>query len=75
MKREEFEEEDDQYHNMIMRYEWQHFYKTWEMKMKSIFGDSEEDDEAVVEGDYEWKPGDSLNRLNEQSFKENIKKM
>jgi hypothetical protein len=42
--------------------------------MESIFGKPKSED-PVVEDDYEWTPGESLNRLNEPSFKENIKKM
>lgn len=44
--------------------------------MKSIFGDQKGEDDGVVrEGDFEWEPGESLNRLNDPSFKENVKNL
>ena len=74
MKREEFEDEDDQFHAMIMRYEWKHYWKSWELKMKSIFGTKEEDN-VVEDGEYSWEPGESLKRLDDPNFKENVKSL
>lgn len=42
MSREEFEQEDDQYHAMIMKYHWKHFWGTFEAKAKAIFGEGKE---------------------------------
>ena len=42
MSREEFEQEDDQYHAMMMKYHWKHFWGTFEAKAKAIFGEGKE---------------------------------
>lgn len=61
---------------MIMRYEWLHFWKTWELKLKTIFGepDNPNPDTVKIDG-YEWKPSNSLDRFNDPAFLENIEKL
>jgi hypothetical protein len=61
-----------------MKYEWLHYWKTWELKMKSIFGTNENQDNetfSMDEDQYHWESGDSIKRFDDPSFKENVKKL
>lgn len=63
---------------MIMKYEWLHFWKTWDVKLKTIFGEPDnpmpQTNEKPVD-DYEWKPGKAIERFNDPAFIENVKKL
>jgi hypothetical protein len=60
-----------------MKYEWLHLWKTWEIKLKTIFGDKNDDPEVITDenSEYTWEPGESLERFEDPDFQENIKKL
>lgn len=63
---------------MIMKYEWLHFWKTWEIKLKTIFGEPENNapNELTDEiGEYTWEPGESIKRFEDPDFQKNVKKL
>ena len=55
-----------------------HFWKTWDVKLKTIFGEPDNPVPQTKEGpvdDYEWKPGKAIERFNDPAFLENVKKL
>lgn len=66
---------------MIMKYEWLHFWKTFEIKMSAIFGkpkDEKDRPDVLVDADPDepvWTPGESIQRFNDPDFQENVKKL